>query len=128
MNDTVSEWIAKATGDFYTAERELEVREHPNYDGVCFHAQQCVEKLMKALLIHRGVVPPRVHDLVALGRLLAATGAEWESSMDDLQFLSQAAVEFRYPGGSAMRQDAVRAFDVCARLREWLLHRIEENP
>jgi HEPN domain-containing protein len=70
MNATVREWIAKAEGDYATAERELNPTGTPNLDAVCFHAEQCIEKLMKALLIHRGVTPPRSHDLVMLDRLL----------------------------------------------------------
>ena len=47
MNDTVKEWIQKAEKDYATATRELAALEQPNYDAVCFHAQQCIEKLMK---------------------------------------------------------------------------------
>ena len=60
----------KAVGDYCTAERELHPTGTPNFDAVCFHAEQCAEKLIKALLIHLGVTPPRSHDLVALDRLL----------------------------------------------------------
>ncbi|MEL6262202.1 MAG: HEPN domain-containing protein [Cyanobacteria bacterium J06626_6] len=36
--------------DFATAQRELDVTKNANYDAVCFHAQQCVEKYLKANL------------------------------------------------------------------------------
>ena len=55
MNETVKEWLAKAKGDYATASRELAVDEDANYDAVCYHSQQCVEKLMKGYLIHQGV-------------------------------------------------------------------------
>jgi hypothetical protein len=42
MNSIVSEWVEKAEGDFQTAEREMRARKAPNYDAVCFHAQQKV--------------------------------------------------------------------------------------
>ncbi len=57
MNATVKEWVDKAEKDFATARRELQVQEDPNFDAVCFHAQQSIEKLMKGLLIHLGVTP-----------------------------------------------------------------------
>jgi HEPN domain-containing protein len=66
LNRTVKEWIAKAEGDFSVACRERRVRKSPNWDAVCFHSQQCVEKLFKALLIHYGVMPPKTHDLILL--------------------------------------------------------------
>lgn len=47
MNEVVGEWVAKAEGDFATAWRELAATESPNYDAVCFHAQQCAEKYFK---------------------------------------------------------------------------------
>ena len=63
-NETVKEWMAKAEGDFTVARREMRARKSPNYDAVCFHRQQCVEKLMKALLIQLGVTPPKTHMLM----------------------------------------------------------------
>jgi hypothetical protein len=50
MNQLTIEWVDKAEGDFSTALREFRVRKSPNYDAVCFHAQQCVEKYLKARL------------------------------------------------------------------------------
>ena len=69
-SETVKEWIAKAEGDFTVACREMRARKSPNYDAVCFHCQQCVEKLMKGLLIHLGVTPPKTHMLLVLDELL----------------------------------------------------------
>ena len=91
------------------------------YDAVCFHSQQCVEKLMKALLIHHGIVPPRSHDLVQLDQLLKPVLKEWSWEVQDLQFMTRAAVDFRYPGESADRGEAAEAFEICTRLRSKLL-------
>jgi hypothetical protein len=38
--EIMTEWVAKAEGDYATAGRELRARRHPNYDAACFHAQQ----------------------------------------------------------------------------------------
>lgn len=76
MNGTAKEWIAKAETDYSTASRELKAAESPNFDAVCFHAQQCIEKLMKALLIHLNIVLPRTHDLAELDRVLAPVCAQ----------------------------------------------------
>jgi HEPN domain-containing protein len=40
------------------------------YNQVCFHAQQCAEKAVKALLAHQGHPPPRTHRLGDLLSLL----------------------------------------------------------
>ena len=51
MNATVKEWVDKAEKDFATARRELKVQEDPNFDAVCFHAQQSIEKLKRCKTI-----------------------------------------------------------------------------
>ena len=48
----------------------MTLAENCPYDTVSYHCQQCVEKYLKALLIHRNVDFPRTHDLVVLFNLL----------------------------------------------------------
>ena len=55
MKPITTEWVSKAEGDFLLLERESLVTENPNYDGICFHAQQCVEKYLKARLCEADV-------------------------------------------------------------------------
>ena len=121
MNDVIREWLAKADGDFRTAQRELAAVEAPNLDAVCFHAQQCIEKLMKALLIARGELPPKTHDLVYLADAIGRGNPVWSWPEDELRFLSRAAVAFRYPGESAEAADAAEAVEIATRLRTALL-------
>lgn len=120
MSDVVDEWIEKAEGDFATAQREIAVNARPNYDAVCFHAQQCVEKYFKALLVMHGVTPPKTHDLPELDRLLTSHLPGWQGPGDELRLLSRSAVISRYPGEVAELQEAQIAFDICARLRQRL--------
>lgn len=117
MNATVKEWIAKAEGDYVTAERELHPAGTPNFDAVCFHSEQCIEKLMKALMIDRGVTPARAHDLVVLDRMLKSACPGWFWPVEELRLLTRAAVDFRYPGESADEKEATEAFDIATRMR-----------
>jgi HEPN domain-containing protein len=126
MNATVREWVAKAEADYATAGRELRAAESPNHDAACFHAQQCVEKLMKGLLIHLGLLAPKTHDLVTLDRLLAPACKKWSWPVEELRFLTHASVAFRYPGESAEREEAVTAFDIATRIREKLRELLAE--
>jgi len=48
MKPISREWIGKAEGDFVMMEREGRARKQRNHDGICFHAQQCAEKYLKA--------------------------------------------------------------------------------
>jgi HEPN domain-containing protein len=70
MKQITQEWVDKAEGDFATAQRELQVQEMPNYDAVCFHSQQCVEKYLKACLQEENIAFNRIHDLSRLLDLL----------------------------------------------------------
>jgi HEPN domain-containing protein len=94
----------------------MAITERPNYDAVCFHAQQCVEKVMKAFLIHRGMLPPKVHDLTHLNRLMEEGNPEWFWPEEELRFLTCAGIEYWYPGESADYEEAAQAMDICERL------------
>ena len=127
MKKITAEWVAKAEGDHSIVGRELRARKAPSYDGVCFHAQQCVEKLMKAVLILKGVVPPRTHDLIRLHELMRSTITGWDWPLSDLRLLDRAAVQFRYPGDSADKEIADEALAVAGTLREKLSSIIEAD-
>jgi HEPN domain-containing protein len=82
---------------------------------------QCIEKLMKGLLIHMSVIPTKTHDLAYLNQFLAPVCSEWSWPLEDLRFLTRAAVAFRYPGEAADQEDAQKALHIAAGLREKLL-------
>ena len=127
MNGTVREWFDKAGGDYGVAEREFGAGERANYDAVCYHAQQCVEKLMKAVLVHFGVVPPKVHDLLHLAKLLKDACPSWGWSKEDLRWLTRAGMAFRYPGGSAEREHAEKALRLCGEMRSGLTELVADE-
>ena|SRR2546423_4182196 len=118
MNPITAEWITKAEGDFATAERELGVTVSPNYDAVCFHAQQCAEKYLKARLQESGVQFGKTHDLPTLLNLALSVESIWEALLTDMQTLSTYAVAYRYPGDSADKEDAEEALEKCRNFRE----------
>lgn len=51
----IREWLAKADNDLKTAAHTLMLGADSPTDTVCFHAQQCVEKPIKALLIFKAI-------------------------------------------------------------------------
>jgi len=118
MKPTVDEWVAKAEADFATVERECRARKVPNHDGACFHAQQCAEKYLKARLCEAGVSCTKTHDLVALLERALDVEPLWDAFREDLAFLSDFAVSYRYPGESAGRDEAKDARRRCRRFRE----------
>ena len=111
------EWVAKAEGDYHDAQRGIRARKHPNPDGVCFHAQQCVEKYLKACLIESGIAFPRTHNLPVLLDLALPVHPMWDTWRADLNLLTEFAVEYRYPGESAKKEDAKNAWHICRGFR-----------
>lgn len=61
-----------------------------------FHAHLAAEKALKGLLIRRGVILRRVHDLLELRRLLPETDAS-AFQVDDLDLLNPWSIDGRYP-------------------------------
>ncbi len=117
MKPTTAEWVAKAEDDFAVMEREGRVVVHPSYDAVCFHAQQCAEKYLKARLCEADVAFGKTHDLVALLEQVLDQEPGWEEFREALAYLSDFAVTFRYPGESADRDSALEAQKRCRAFR-----------
>jgi HEPN domain-containing protein len=66
MKALTREWLRKAEGDFEILESLSRSRRPRLHDGVCFHAQQCAEKYLKARLYEAHVPFPPIHNLLAL--------------------------------------------------------------
>ncbi len=90
-------WVERAEEDYQLANTSIR-RKQPLLYGATFHAQQCVEKYLKAILMFRQIIFPRTHDLAALYRLCLKNGIQISLDEDDLDSLSAYAVEVRYPG------------------------------
>ena len=109
MNPLVKEWSRKAEADLQTAKRESRVRKRPNFDAVCFHSQQAVEKVFKAKLASLSRDIPRTHDLTQLLDELLDAEPPWDALRPAPDELVAYAVEFRYPGEAASQGMAKRA-------------------
>ncbi|MBU0637663.1 MAG: HEPN domain-containing protein [Planctomycetes bacterium] len=96
----------------------MRVRKAPNYDGVCFHAQQCAEKYLKALLQENGQRFAKIHDLSALLKQLTRVSPALVLLDSAAKALNDYAVEFRYPGKSADKALAREALRYCTLIRE----------
>lgn len=118
MKPGTREWVEKAEADFASALREFRARRQPNYDDACFHAQQCIEKYLKARLVESDIAFPKTHDLEELIELNLPQEPLWEVFRPKLIELTTFAVAFRYPGESATRELAKTAAANCIVIRE----------
>lgn len=87
--------MEKAAGDEKILFRLIDEDDIPD-DGLGFHAQQAVEKTIKAVLAHHGVPYERTHNIAYLLKLLDGAGIPKPDNAIDLPNLSPWAAEFRY--------------------------------
>ena len=112
MKRATEAWLIKA-GEDLNAIRTL--RGNPQLTTVvAFHAQQCVEKCLKAVAEEHTEKVPRVHDLRRLWEVVANQFGD-DLDVDLLRELTDVYTDSRYPGdmgllpsGRPTEDDAVR--------------------
>lgn len=93
----VRQWLRKAEKDLAASETLLGTAPSLAHI-VCFHAQQAVEKCLKALLTWHQVEFPKTHAIEQLLDLLGAVDAETAARLSPAIVLTPYAVDLRYPG------------------------------
>ena len=117
INPLTLEWAQKVER-VYAAIALHQQTEDPDFDIICFHTQQCIEKYLKAWLQEANIPHPRLHDLLALLGLIVPTIPNWQDWQSDFLVIAPYAVEFRYPGKSATTENAKHAVQVCTEVRQ----------
>ncbi len=124
MKGVIEEWLNKAESDLEVC-RELLNRKR-FADIVAFHAQQAAEKYLKALWEFFDMNVVKVHDLYFLKEgLISKTMGINELRDDDLYFLTEFAVDFRYPGESATVKEVRKAYKIALKVRDVVLNVLE---
>jgi HEPN domain-containing protein len=93
MSAAAKNWLAFAREDLQMAALALQ---EDIFNQACFHAQQCAEKSVKALLEFRGTLPPRTHRLADLVALLAGPDRA-KLPEQELLLLDRFYIPTRYP-------------------------------
>lgn len=95
------------------------------YEQPCFHAQQAVEKALKALLLGLDQDPPRLHDIEALIDLVRGN-VDLPDDLVEATALTAYAVVNRYPPFARVltRDDWIGAVQTARRVVEWVEQRL----
>jgi HEPN domain-containing protein len=96
-SELVRQWKEKAQNDWTAVEILLDSQQCPA-ETVCFHCQQFVEKLLKALLTLHSIEAPKTHDLRRLIQLAGPLSPDLSDLSDASDKLTIHGVETRYPG------------------------------
>ena len=124
----VSDWFARADEDLTLVRLILEQGTgSPNL--ACFHAQQAAEKYLKGFLAHGDLHVRKVHDLQVLLGECVKLDPSFAQLHEDGIFLNQFYIESRYPDDFVAfeREDAEKAFAAAARIKEFVLNKIEAD-
>lgn len=112
MRDATGPWVRDAREELESARL---LRERSLFRPACYHAQQAVEKALKALIVEKAERPERTHDLVGLMNHAQRLGWTVDLPIDDVVFLN-AVYKGRYPAeegllprGAPTDADASRA-------------------
>lgn len=114
----------KAKQDEFTMEKLIPDPDSPD-EIIGFHAQQAVEKMLKAVLASRAARHRRTHDLVELIDLIKDCGLNFPEGLEFVRRLTPFAAEFRYedlgderepPFDRAFAMPCVRDVEVWVRI------------
>ena len=93
----VKEWLKYGDDDFRLAKLGLSMGYDAPYHLIAYHAQQSVEKYLKAYLVFFGVDFPYTHNLMRLLELCPEK-EDWSENLEKVEKLIPYAVSTRYPG------------------------------
>ena len=118
-------WLAKARIDLLACV-SLSGESAELWEAVAFHAQQTVEKALKAVLVSHQVEFPKTHDIERLLDLVAGCDPELAQAAADAAELTPFGVEYRYPGEypSVSRASAAAALASARHVYEEAARRI----
>jgi len=122
--EEVKLWIKKADADLRASKKLLDLNEEPWL--ITFHAQQAIEKYLKAYLIYKQVRFKKTHDILKLLELCINEDKDFEEVKKlDLSRFKEYATNFRYPSYYEPSLDeAKEAIEIAEKVREFILKKI----
>lgn len=124
----VQRWLTKADHDLQTAKLALELKPELT-DSICFHAQQCVEKCLKAYIVNLDEHIRRTHDLTPLVSLCEKYEPEFSKFHDIADELSGYAIITRYPDDwrEIPREEAAEAVRKAETVMKFVIEKLKND-
>ena len=117
-HDLARELLTRA-GDNEQASRTLSNAREVSDAIVGFHAQQAVEKALKAALAASGAEFPFTHNLAVLMQLCEDAGLALPDSLSEADLLTPYAAQLRYGTAPASTVDRKAALEFAAQATRW---------
>lgn len=124
--DTAAEWMNRAKSDLAIASAEIE---GVYLEDLCYHAQQAVEKSLKAILLARVGSFPYIHDLAELVNRIQQAGVQVPEPVRSAVALTEYAVGAQYPGldEPVTRSDWEEALNMANEVLNWAVALLEKD-
>ena len=106
------QWYSFAKMDMDAA-TTLNTHMHPRpLEIICYHAEQCAEKMLKGFLVDNGILPPKTHNLPLLCDMCIEIEPRFSELSDICDFLTAFGVQPRYPDElTILDEDADKALE-----------------
>ena len=120
INPLTLERVRTAESDYGIMKLGFQALAPEFYDPICFHAQQCIEKYLKAWLQEANIRPPRTHNFNGLNvllHLIVPAHPEWDAWRTDFAKFKPHAVDVRYEKYFATVAQVEHAVRVCTEVR-----------
>jgi HEPN domain-containing protein len=95
--------------------------------GICFHAQQYAEKIVKGILEFNNIKPPKIHDIFSLSEKCKELNINIPLTEEELQFLTSVYIDVRYPpdvgllpNGEPTEEHSKYAYEIVKKLNKWI--------
>lgn len=126
--ELIQEWINFARMDFLAAKHLYDHMYPKPLEIICYHCQQSIEKLLKGVLISKGVMIKKTHDLGLLAEMLQEYEAVDEEYLEMCDDLTPYGVKIRYPQELYIEEYHVtKALRETETLYEWLMGILESQ-
>ena len=115
MKKLAEEWSKYAYKDLSTIEKILEDENLTNITA--FHAQQCIEKSFKALILLKTTEIPKIHNLLKLyGTVRNYIKLSFE--MKTLELINETYTDTRYPSDLGLLPDGMPSLKIVKQFYE----------
>lgn len=118
---TFQEWIQFAKMDLDSAQHLFDTMQPKPLEIICYHCQQAVEKILKAILILNNCEIKRTHDLGLLSELCGQYVEITDDIYDICDNLTPYGVKIRYPQELFLEEhNAISALRDAKSIFDWL--------
>jgi HEPN domain-containing protein len=125
--DIAKEWFNFGLSDYQVASYLMNMKPKP-IEIICYHCQQCVEKLLKGCIALNGGEILKTHDLIALNKICIEYNFNFKDIKNECIDLTDYGVQVRYPFNvDLIETDAKIALEDTNKVIDFVKNIIDDN-